>query len=1033
MTRNRYSENSSSPFTISNKRCLFLISSYCLLLFFFLISLTNASIQNTIEDITTVSNANTNNNNSENKTLFETTTMNSLKNKRNVKNREGSRKRKQSQINNEIETELIYVKSSFDGPVYGLMQTKNNLNNNLNHHINYSLIFNHIEDAFDYINHYQLEDTYSHRFTIILQQGLHQLDEPFLLIERPFTTILSENINKPYRTIIQANTIVGHLFFVHNTYNITLKGFTIQGGKLVHKLDSHPNVPKACGAGLIISDSKFINLEKVYFHDNKASTGGSICIYRSYFINFYKCEVRNSGAFINNVLLSNDLNNLQFSSASNFNVNQSVFVQNLPAYNDAEGTNGSGGGITLFNSNQTVFDSCVFINNTALNGGAIFTSNSVFNITNSRFSRNTAYNQSSCIYSDLNSEVSIFKVYFMENKCVRLSCKIIYSPKKELLDDIYSFKEYIFPIICLVGSLICFILFIIPIIELVNMISKRDIYKYVVWGDVIYLWFLKSLAIYRPHQTYYKILHFTHRGLIMFVITLSCFLQALQLIAVMPSFFDTVDTVRYIVNAIQQVLYNFIPLICYIALIIALNVSYKRIFVNYKPPTPNEEENEEEESKSLIKFYQEQMEKEAEKEDAYLNSSLNSSNSSQTPNENNLSSNLLNNDGTHTKSESKKKKKKKRGNHHFDWKKDSKKTGYQRDIHNRRALAACIISVLFTHCSYGVIIYNAYYSLVSNIDIAITTKQMLGLDSISSVIFYLLHWYLKITIMSYSLLTVYLLCNRINSYQNTFFSTLYHQLEKAIFNLQTGVYSYVYLRKESKRLVRYSWIITITYIFIFLALCANEVLMVLWGSSEYQFFIFYSIVMIIMLLVITHVSYTSNHWTSFRFDDFLAAVPHSIAYDYGIFFVPGQKQRKRESTVINSETIGKEEDEILLQKDKEEENNNEEDEAKINIKRRKDYGSTGKTYSRQPSFDFTQQPIHNHYPEHHNTKSEQLLRDLTFFHMYIRDRTFAYRFPLEIQMQTYLVITIIGLGGTAYALLKYLQSSFENSFYFQYL
>ena len=229
------------------------------------------------------------------------------------------------------------------------------------------------------------------------------------------------------------------------------------------------------------------------------------------------------------------------------------------------------------------------------------------------------------------------------------------------------------------------------------------------------------------------------------------------------------DRVRFTVSAIQQVIYSFVPLVSYIALILAVKASYKRLFVNYKPPIPTQVEVQEENA-SLINFYQTQIYKESD--------SVNSLPSPVAELSENASF------------------RKKKPKHAFDWKKDTQKTGLQRSIHNRRALAGVIISILILLVSYSIIIKETIGFIESNIDIANTTNQIIGLDTISSATFYLMHWFLKMAIMTMVLLTVFLLCNRINSYQNTFFDTLYHQLERAVFNLQTGVYSYVHLRKE---------------------------------------------------------------------------------------------------------------------------------------------------------------------------------------------------------------------------------------------
>ncbi|KAG2388133.1 hypothetical protein C9374_000983 [Naegleria lovaniensis] len=838
--------------------------------------------------------------------------------------------------------------------------------------MNISIVFDTLDEALDYVNNNDT-DPESVRFVIVMEHGEHKIEGREARIARPYTSITSTMPKYPEKTVIRANDISGQLFFLDGTHDIDIRGVTLTGGRLAAANFTHPHVPRPCGSGLLISNSRNVYVESVILEHNKAAIGGSACIYASAQVTFHKVFIRSSMAFIRNLQLTDSMNHLQFSLASNFNINQSIFAQNLPALNDPEKEYGCGGGVSLFDSNDTVFSSCIFTNNSAINGGAIFTSNSDFNITNSRISGNTAYNQSSAIYSDLNSDITIDKVYFLENRCVRLSCKVIYSPKKELLDDLDNFRAYIYPMICMTGILLCVVLFSISCFELGRMFKQRYHFRNVVWGDIIYLWLLGAIGVYRPYRSVPRPFNWFHRTVVIFVLVLGCILQTMQSIVVaMPEFYDSMDRVRFILGGVQSVIYSALPLVLYIALILAVKASYKRLFVNYKPPIPTEIEMEEEKT-SLINFYQTQIDKESEE-------------------------NIINASPTSEATTSFRKKKQK---HFFDWKKDTQKTGLQRSIHNRRALAGCIISLLFLHGTYGIIIVDCYNFLQSNMDIAKATNQTIGLDTISSAIFYLMQWYLKFTIMSMVLLTVFLLCNRINSYQNTFFSTLYHQLEKTVFNLQTGVYSYVHLRKECKRLVRYSWILTITYVLLFLAMCVNEVLMILWGSSEYKFFAYYVAVLTIMMFLITHVSYTSNHWTSFRFDDFLAAVPHSITYDYGIFFVPGANKKFNISDADPSTT----------------ENGN-------------GNNNTHKQNSGIASLDHGTFPTSS---ESKDSKAEKLLRDLTFFHMYIRDRTFAYRFPLEIQMQTYVVVSVIGLIGTAYALLKYVSSIFESSRYYQYL
>jgi len=116
--------------------------------------------------------------------------------------------------------------------------------------------------------------------------------------------------------------------------------------------------------GLLIANSSHVHVESVYLQNNKAAMGGSVCVFNSTFITFHKCFIRNSVSFIRNVMLTKSLNSLEISLASNFNVSNSIFVQNLPAFNDPEGTYGCGGAVTLFNSNNTVFSACVFSNNT---------------------------------------------------------------------------------------------------------------------------------------------------------------------------------------------------------------------------------------------------------------------------------------------------------------------------------------------------------------------------------------------------------------------------------------------------------------------------------------------------------------------------------------------------------------------------------------------------------------------------------------------------------------------------------------------
>ena len=133
----------------------------------------------------------------------------------------------------------------------------------------------------------------------------------------------------------------------------------------------------------------------------------------------------------------------------------------------------------------------------------------------------------------------------MENRCVRLSCKIIYSPKKEFLDDISSFREGVFPAICLTGIILSSILIFIACFELLRMVKQRNRWSNVVWGDKIFLWFLGSLGVYRPYGSVPRPYNWFHRTLVVIVILLSCILQGMQSVAVMPEVSFIIVSVLY--------------------------------------------------------------------------------------------------------------------------------------------------------------------------------------------------------------------------------------------------------------------------------------------------------------------------------------------------------------------------------------------------------------------------------------------------------------------------------------------------------
>ena len=62
---------------------------------------------------------------------------------------------------------------------------------------------------------------------------------------------------------------------------------------------------------------------------------------------------------------------------------------------------------------------------------------------------------------------------------------------------------------------------------------------------------------------------------------------------------------------------------------------------------------------------------------------------------------------------------------------------------------------------------------------------------------------------------------------------------------------------------------------------------------------------------------------------------------------------------------------------------------------------------------------------------DRMLRDLTHFHGYIRNRIFSYSFPYEANLQTSTVFTLISLGGFSYGLVKYLSSSIPSEFIYR--
>jgi hypothetical protein len=158
-----------------------------------------------------------------------------------------------------------------------------------------------------------------------------------------------------------------------------------------------------------------------------------------------------------------------------------------------------------------------------------------------------------------------------------------------------------------------------------------------------------------------------------------------------------------------------------------------------------------------------------------------------------------------------------------------------------------------------------------------------------------------------------------------------------------------------------------------LILLAIETLIILWqGDSTSGYFIFYLISLMIMFATVTNVSYTANKFVSSNFDSFvLSAFEESIDFQSHPAYRAINEAKYRDSTATDSSIVNR------------------------------------------------------------LSNRDRVLRDLTHFHSYIKNRTFAYTFPYEANVQISTLFTVISLGGVSYGFLKYLSASIPSEFIYR--
>lgn len=235
------------------------------------------------------------------------------------------------------------------------------------------------------------------------------------------------SINKDAQLIVKGieftngNSINGTVFF--NEGNLT-----VINSSFINNTALNIDNQTVTGFGAVATNYGNLSIIGSEFYNNRGHKGGVIMNYGN--ITIHDSEFINNSAVSGAVIYNDDDSNTSCefynsSFASNKAINDFGFCKVHMDYRELKSDCcdiGSGGVIYSKNNSTIIIDSCNFNNNSAVNGGVIFTNgslkepnSSVLKIRNSEFESNTASKSGGAIFS-INNETEIYSSNFTKNE-----------------------------------------------------------------------------------------------------------------------------------------------------------------------------------------------------------------------------------------------------------------------------------------------------------------------------------------------------------------------------------------------------------------------------------------------------------------------------------------------------------------------------------------------------------------------------------------------------------------------------------------
>lgn len=257
--------------------------------------------------------------------------------------------------------------------------------------------------------------------------------------------------------IMSLNVLSGehNTMLISNTSGVTLIGlsFIVNERKTLVGVGSH----------LYLSNCQNIYVQDCLFQGNMGLVGAGAYLHLAHNVSFVRVQFQDNVAIRRDLVLETLFSD---DTDSFFNFSKVSMIGNSPYINTDTpiAQSAVGGGIYLEDASATITQ-CLFKNNSAQNGGAIFlNTNITFKSEFSIFDRNVASVQGSVLYSnDVQQEKTVIMTssHFLNNICRVWNCKLIFS---EIWKNQYNTKladvspNFVLIVDCIVLSLVVLIL-----------------------------------------------------------------------------------------------------------------------------------------------------------------------------------------------------------------------------------------------------------------------------------------------------------------------------------------------------------------------------------------------------------------------------------------------------------------------------------------------------------------------------------------------------------------------------------------------